>query len=145
MAMPAPKRTWVVPSSPPLDEAEWNAWLARGDAHYHRRLVTVLKVVKSICVATLLGVAALGVYLSAYEVVPRFIVTAGSLLVMIQTLRCRRKVAMGVFVAMALLYNPILPVFSFSGEWQRSLVALSALPFVIALGWRSVEPEKKDN
>jgi len=38
-----------------------------------------------------------------------------------------------VFAAVALLYNPVAPVFSFSGDWPRALVLASALPFVASL------------
>jgi hypothetical protein len=48
----------------------------------------------------------------------------------------RQYVLGAVFAALALLYNPLAPVFDFSGNWQRALVVASAVPFVISLAWR---------
>jgi low affinity Fe/Cu permease len=44
-----------------------------------------------------------------------------------------------VFAALALLYNPVAPVFSFSGTWQRALVVATAIPFVTSLAWRDLK------
>lgn len=41
-----------------------------------------------------------------------------------------------LFAALALLYNPVAPVFSFSGDWQRALLIASAIPFGVSLTWR---------
>jgi hypothetical protein len=62
---------------------------------------------------------------------------------MFQALRSRRYVSAAVFGALALLYNPVAPVFGFSSDWQRGLVLASAFPFVASLTWR--KRRTKDN
>jgi hypothetical protein len=38
-----------------------------------------------------------------------------------------------LFGALALLYTPVAPLFSFSGDWQRLIVLASAGPFLASL------------
>jgi hypothetical protein len=71
--------------------------------------------VKSVSIVALLAAAGLWPHGMPYEVVVRFVVAAGALL-----------------AVLALLYDPVVPVFSFSGDWQRGLVVASALPFVVS-------------
>jgi hypothetical protein len=63
---------------------------------------------------------------------------AGAILVMFQTFQARQYAFAAVFGALALLYNPVAPVFSFSGDWQRALVLSSAVPFIASLAGRNV-------
>jgi hypothetical protein len=42
------------------------------------------------------------------------------------------------------LYNPVAPVFSFSGGWQHAVVVASTVPFVASLAWRRVRTEHND-
>jgi hypothetical protein len=44
-----------------------------------------------------------------------------------------------VFGALALLYNPVVPLFSFSGEWQSVFVMASTVPFIVSLTWRNAK------
>jgi hypothetical protein len=44
-----------------------------------------------------------------------------------------------VFGALALLYNPVAPVFSFSRQWQSAFVMASAVPFIASLTWRNAK------
>jgi hypothetical protein len=66
----------------------------------------------------------------------RFIVASGATFVMFQTARARQYAFAAVFGALALLYNPVAPVFSFSGDWQRAVVLSSAFPFIASLAGR---------
>jgi len=40
---------------------------------------------------------------------------------------------------LVVLFNPIAPVFDFSGDWQRALLVASAAPFVASLAWRNLK------
>jgi hypothetical protein len=71
--------------------------------------------------------------LAPYEVVIRFMVAAGATVVMFQAFRARHYAVAAVFGTLALLYNPVVPVFSFSGDWQRAMVIASSVPFVASL------------
>ena len=43
------------------------------------------------------------------------------------------------FAALALIYNPVAPVFSFTGNWQRALLVASGIPFVTSLARRDLK------
>jgi len=82
--------------------------------------------------------------MAPYEVVVRFIVAAGATVVMFQAFDARHYAVAAVFGALALLYNPVVPVFSFSGGGQRALVVASVAPFVLSLVWRKLKREHHD-
>lgn len=73
------------------------------------------------------------VSLYPYEVVIRFVVAGGSIVLMLQALDTRHHAFAALFGALALLYNPVAPLFSFSGDWQRLVVLASAVPFLASL------------
>jgi hypothetical protein len=91
----------------------------------------------------LMGAAALALLCAAglrysspvFDAAVRFLVTAGAIAMTMSLLRARRFVFASVFGAIAVLYNPVFPVWGLSGEWQRPAVAACALPFAVALGW----------
>jgi len=83
----------------------------------------------------LLAAAGLWSHLASFEVVVRFLVTASAMVVMFQAFRARNYAVAVVFGAIALFYNPVAPAFSFSGDWQRAVVAASAVLFVASLAW----------
>ena len=121
-----------------LDEAVWQAWVLKGRAREERKCATRIVAVKWISLAGLLLAVATGLWsqLTPFDVGARFLVAAGAMLLMLNAFRTRDYAAGSVFGALALLYNPAAPVFSFSGEWQRALVAGTAVPFVVSLTWR---------
>jgi hypothetical protein len=127
-----------LPTTKPLDEAVWQAWALKGRVEEERGDAARMKALKWISLAGLLFAAAAGLWsqLTPYDAGVRLLVDAGAILLMFQALH-RRDYAFGaVFGALVFLYNPVAPVFSFSGQWQQALVAVSALPFVASLTWR---------
>jgi hypothetical protein len=86
----------------------------------------------------LLAAAVMCSYVTPYDVMVRFVVAAGAIIVMLQAFHTRNYADVIVFGALALLYNPAVPVFNFTGGWQRSAMAASAVPFVASLGWHNV-------
>ena len=86
----------------------------------------------------LLLAAAAGVWpdLLPFDVVIRFIVAAGATVLMFRAFASRDYVFGCLFGVLALLFNPVEAVFSFSGEWQRVLVVASAFPFIASLSSR---------
>lgn len=132
-----PPGAWEPPPTKPLDESVWQAWVAKGRQQDRRGREARFKAVKWI---SLLGLfAALGMWseVAPYEVVVRFVVTVGSLAVMFQALQTRRFTFAVAFGAVALLFNPVAPAFSFTGDWQRALLVASGVPFVVSLAWRN--------
>ena len=135
---------WKEQSAKPLDEALWQAWVAKGRAHDRRSSAARMKAVKWVSIAALLVSAGLWSRLTPYEVVISFLVSASAIFVMFQALSARHYAVAAVFGALALLYNPVTNTLSFSSDWQRGLVAASALPFVVSLGWRSGRTKHND-
>lgn len=134
-----------LPLARPLDEAVWQAWVLKGRAQQERSRLAWRKAVKFMSLAGLLLAAAAGVWsdLLPYQVVIRFIVAAGATVLMFRAFASRDYVFGPLFGVLALLYNPVAAVFSFSGEWQRALVLASAFPFVTSLSSR--EPKLVPN
>lgn len=121
------------PPAKPLDEAVWQRWIEKGRARDKRNSAFRAKAVKWVSLAGLVIVAGLWSHLGPYNVVARFVVAAGAIAVMVHTIHAGRYAFAAVFAALALLYNPVVPVFSFSGDWPRALVVASAVPFVASL------------
>lgn len=132
MPHPAPH----FPSPHPLDESVWTAWLAHGNAEERHRGQVRLKAVKWFSGAVLLATAMIWPLPDPYATIVRFTVSAGALVVMLRAFREGHHPSMIFFGALALLFNPILPVFVFAGEGPRSLIIASAIPFLASLGWR---------
>lgn len=86
-----------------------------------------------VSIAALLAAAGIWSNLPPYEVVVRFVVCIGALTAGFQTYHLRRFAMVGVFALLVGLFNPILPVLNFTGEWQRVVVLASAVPFGLSL------------
>jgi low affinity Fe/Cu permease len=91
-----------------------------------------VKVVKGISIVALLVAAWFWAQHPPYEVILRFIVAGGAVVVGVQAFHARHYAFAAGFAALALLYNPIAPVFSFSGVWQLALVIATAIPFAVS-------------
>lgn len=128
-----------LPMAKPLDEAVWQAWVLKGRAREERSHAARMKTVKWITLAGLLLAAGLRSQLAPYDLGVRFLVAAGAMALTFEAFHTRDYAFGAVFGALALLYNPVAPVFSFSGEWQRALVVASAVPFVASLTWRNAK------
>lgn len=129
----------------PLDEAVWQAWVAKGRALEQRRSAARVKAAKLVSIAGLLAVAGLWSHLTSYEVVVRFVVAAAALVVMFAAFNTKQYVIAAVSAILVLLYNPLAHVFTLSGDWHRALVVASAVPFAVSLGWRTSRTEYNDS
>jgi len=129
------KGVWETPPVKPLNEAIWQAWLAKGAARDRRSSNGYALAAKCVLMVVLLFTAALWSRLTPYEVVVRFIVAAGAMLLVAQAAKAKSYAFAAVFAALAVLYNPVAPVLSFAGDWQRALVMACTVPFIAAFGW----------
>jgi hypothetical protein len=124
----------------PLDESVWQAWVLKGRAQDERSHAAGMKAVTWISLVTLLVVASgFWPHITQYDVAVRFLLAAGGLVLMFQAFHTRHYTFAAVFGALALLYNPVVPVFRFSGEWQSAFVMASAVPFIASLTWCKTE------
>lgn len=134
-----PTTTWEAPAVKPLDEAAWQAWKAKGRARDRQDRETRIKALKWGSIVTLLAVAGLWSQLASYEIVIRYVLAAVAGGMMFEAFNKRQYAFGAVFAGLALLYNPVAPVFSFSGNWQRAFVVATAIPFVTSLARRDLK------
>jgi hypothetical protein len=128
------------PLAKPLDESVWQAWVLKGRTRDERSRAASVKAVTWLSVMTLLLVAAgFWSYITQYDVAARFLLAAGGLVLMFQAFHARHYTFAAVFGALALVYNPVVPVFRFSGQWQSAFLMASAVPFIASLTWRKTE------
>lgn len=116
-----------------LDEAVWRVWegknrLADRQAAAWRRFA-----VKGFCVALLLLTVGLWTYASRFQPALRTLIASGAVWVGFQSFRARRYGLAAVFAGLAALYNPLVPIFEFSGNWHLMIVLASAVPFAASL------------
>ena len=130
----------ALPLATPLDESVWQEWVLKGRAQDERSHAAAMKAVTWISLVTLL-LAAAGFWsqIAPYDVAVRFLLAAGGLVLMFQAFHTRHYAFATVFGALALLYNPVVPVFNFSGAWQSAFVMASAFPFIVSLTWRNAQ------
>ena len=131
---------WTPPATGRLNEAVWQAWIAKGHAQDRQGSAARIKAVKWASIVALLAAAGLWSQFAPFETVIRFLVTASAVVVMFQAFQARHYAVVAVFGALALLYNPVVATFSFSGGWQRAVVLASAIPFVVSIAW----PNERD-
>jgi len=137
------RTVWETPPAKALDEAAWNGWVAKGRAQDRRDNAAQVTAMKWVSIVALLAAAVLRSYFAPYDIMVRFVVAAGAIIVMLQAFHTRHYADVVVFGALVVLFNPVAPVFSFSGGWQRAVMAASAVPFVASLAWQNVRTEKR--
>jgi hypothetical protein len=71
------------------------------------------------------------VNVSSYQAVVRFAIGLGAIVLMFKSFRVRQYALTGLFAAIVLLFNPVLPTFSLSRNW--AILLASVLPFVASL------------
>lgn len=132
-----PDTGFVSPAVLPLDQRVWDSWVHQGQAEERRRAVIWRKAVTLACGLLLLGCSAWWPMGEPFASAVRFLVSGGALVIALRAYREGHVVAPLFFAAMAILFNPVIPLFPLAGEWSRSLMIGSAIPFFAALGWRS--------
>jgi len=69
-----------------------------------------------------------------------FLVCYGAGVVLMQAVRAKKYVWASGFTAIALIFNPLVPVLPFDGEWGRWLVLVSIVPFAVSLAALKTPP-----
>ena len=134
-----PTTTWEAPAVKPLDEAAWQAWKAKGRARDRQGRKTRIKALTWGSIVTFLAVAGLWSQLVSYEIVIRYVLAAVAGGMTFEAFHKRQYALGAVLAALVLIYNPVAPVFSFSGNWQRTLIVASIIPFVASLPSRDLK------
>jgi hypothetical protein len=121
-----------------MDDNLWRAWMEKNLLQERQGVASRAKVVKCACIGVLLIATAvsssvLPPYLSAYQVLVRFAIALGAIVVILQSLRARQYVFTALFAAIVVIFNPVFPTFALSGHW--AILFASVLPFVASLLW----------
>jgi hypothetical protein len=124
------------PGAVQRNDATWKPWVAKGRARERRNTATRVQAVKATAIAVLLATAAFWTELAQCAVAIRFIVVVSAVVVMLQHYHANRYATAALFGVLALVYNPVAPVFVFAGDWQRIFVAASSLSFIASMLWR---------
>lgn len=136
--LPGPGKVGVAPEGKPLAEAAWQAWLRKGRAQEERDSAVRMTSVKWLAIAALLASGVLFWGGRSFDgLVVMFIVAAAAIAVMKRAMHDRKYGLAILFGALAVVYNPVLPLFSFSGDWQRGFVLATVVPFMVSLAWRN--------
>jgi lysylphosphatidylglycerol synthetase-like protein (DUF2156 family) len=132
-----PPAAWHVPPAKPLDEAAWQGWLAKGRKHDRRGIAARFTALRWLSIVTLLAAAGFWSQLESFMVVVKCVVSVGAFAAMLQAFQMRQAVFALLFAALTLIYFPITPALSLSGDSQRVLLLLSTVPFAASLAWGS--------
>jgi len=138
----AVRESAITRESPPvklLEKARWQAWKAKGRAEDKKDLETRMKALTWGSIVALLAVVGFWARLAPYDLVIRSVVAAGSIGLMANAIHNRHYKIAAWFAALAILYNPVAPLFILAGNWQRALVLVGAVPFVASLTRRDSE------
>lgn len=122
---------------PPLDQRAWNSWVHRGQTAERRRAGVWRKAVKLGCGLLLLLCSAWWPIGEPSAAAVRFLVSGGALVIALRAYREGHTLAPLFFAGMVILFNPVIPLFPLAGEWSRSMMIGSSIPFFAALGWRN--------
>jgi hypothetical protein len=141
VALPELRDVRETSMSNPLDEVEWQTWAVERPPEKRSRSA-VIKAVKWASIIGLLALGGLWSRVTPFEVMVRFVVDAGAIVVMARSLLARHYAGAFVCAAVAVLYNPLAPLFYFSGAWQRAALVASAAPFLASLIWHDMRTHR---
>jgi hypothetical protein len=136
--LPGPRKVLAASEGKPLEEAVWQAWLRKGRAQEERDSAARITSVKWLAIVVLL--ASGGLFweaLASYGVVVKFIIAIAAIALLLQAVRTGNYLTGVLFGMVVLIYNPVIPVFTFSGDWERALVLATVIPFIVSLAWRN--------
>ena len=120
-----PREAWTPPASEPLNEAVWQAWVAKGRAQDRRSSAIRIRAVKWASIAGLLAAAGVWSHVAPFEVVVRFLVTASAMVLIFQAFQAKDYAVPVAFGVLALCYNPVgrNPMTNFQRTASRSALA----------------------
>jgi hypothetical protein len=132
IALQEPERQ-ETPLAKELDEDVWRRWIRKNNAQDRRRFHVRIEVANWIALVVLAVAVVVWDPLAPFEATIRFVVAAGALALVFQTIREREYAAGAIFAAIVVLFNPVAPVLDFSGVWPRTTMAVCVIPFIASL------------
>ncbi len=91
------------------------------------------KMMKFVSIVSLILTVTFWKYAPAYDLAPRFLVALGALVVATQAYRARKYPWTAAFYAIAILFNPFIPVIALDGKLSLSLVVATAALFGVSV------------
>jgi hypothetical protein len=98
------------------------------------------KVVKWVSIAALLLTVLFWSAAANFQLALNVVVSAAAVVVVVQAVQTKRYGWAAGFAALALLFNPAVPVFRLSGGFSLLLVGLSIAPFAVSLAALRAQP-----
>jgi len=127
-----------------IDEGVWRM---ADQVHRRKRIqhkAWKMRAVKYVSIAVLLATAVFWLYAMEFHLLIRSLVALGALAVTFQAMNTRSYGFVVLFAAMALLYNPIVPLFVLSGPQNLMIVLASTVPFATSLRWMKTTLAERD-
>jgi hypothetical protein len=90
------------------------------------------KILKCVSIAALVMAGTFWSHAAAYELPLRFLVSLGACAVALQAERAHRRPWSVGFLMLAVLFNPVFPLGTFTGNWALLIVIASVVPFVLS-------------
>ena len=91
------------------------------------------KVMKSVSITALLLTVVFWSSAANYQLELNLVVSVAAAVVLVQAIQTRKYRWAAGFLMIALLFNPVVPVFRLAGAFGLSLVVLSVAPFAVSL------------
>ena len=98
------------------------------------------KIMKWVSIAALLLAAMSWRSAPNYQLLLEFVVCMGAIVVVMQAVRETKYLWAAGFVTIALLFNPVVPVFRLSGPLSLLLVLACIAPFALSLAGLNTQP-----
>lgn len=114
-------------------EVTWRAWQEKNHLQEVRGVDLRAKLTKYASIAVLLLTVLCWGYAAEYQLFVRFAVCAGAVRVAFLAAATRNYAWAALFAGMALLYNPVFPLFALSGRMDTFIVIASVAPFAVSL------------
>ena len=97
-------------------------------------------IMKWVSIAALLLAAMFWPSAANYQLLLEFVVCVGAMVVVLQAVQTKKYVWAAAFVAMGLLFNPVVPAFTPSGSLLLLMVLVCIAPFAISLAALKTQP-----
>jgi cellulose synthase/poly-beta-1,6-N-acetylglucosamine synthase-like glycosyltransferase len=113
-----------------------DVWRTAHQVHRRRRIQHKswkMRAVKQVSVGVLLATAIFWPYATQFHLLTRLLISLGALAVAFQAINTGSYGFAVLFAATAVLYNPFVPLFVFSGVPNLILVLASTVPFALSL------------
>ena len=129
----------VIPPSAELNEAAWSAWQMRHAASDRKQAGAIMLGVKCISLALLLLAVFFSGYAAPHHLWVRFVISLTAIVIACQAWDLKRYVFLLGFAAIAVIFNPVVPMFPIDAMVRSSVPSFAALAFVASIVWLRAE------